>query len=79
MKLTTILLSVGAIFLGSADAWWCTSYGKQAIHPSCKALYPERNTFCCSAGHGGDRNIWRGDCLMSYDAPCGDGGFEACP
>ncbi|TIC93756.1 hypothetical protein CH35J_009748 [Colletotrichum higginsianum] len=78
MKLTSVLFSACALFLGSADAWWCTSYGKPANHLSCKALYPERNTFCCSGQEGGDRHIWRGDCFISEDTPCGDGGFEGC-
>lgn len=39
MKLTAVV-SVGSLLLGSANAWWCTSYGKEANHLSCKALYP---------------------------------------
>ncbi|KAF4876872.1 hypothetical protein CGCSCA1_v004009 [Colletotrichum siamense] len=79
MKLAAVL-SVGSLLLGSANAWWCTDYGKEAYHLSCKALYPDRNTFCCSEKEGGDRHTWRGDCLMSYDegSACGDGGFEGC-
>ncbi|KAK1517785.1 fungal specific transcription factor domain-containing protein [Colletotrichum costaricense] len=78
MKFTAVLLSASALFLGSANAWWCTDYGKQANHLSCKALYPERNTFCCSAAEGGDRHTWRGDCMLAEDTPCGEGGFEGC-
>ncbi|KAK1482020.1 fungal specific transcription factor domain-containing protein [Colletotrichum tamarilloi] len=40
MKFTAVLLSASALLLGSANAWWCTDYGKQANHLSCKALYP---------------------------------------
>ncbi|KAG7059088.1 fungal specific transcription factor domain-containing protein [Colletotrichum scovillei] len=78
MKFTAVLLSASALLLGSANAWWCTDYGKQANHLSCKALYPERNTFCCSAAEGGDRHTWRGDCMLAEDTPCGEGGFEGC-
>ncbi|OHE90365.1 fungal specific transcription factor domain-containing protein [Colletotrichum orchidophilum] len=39
MKLTAVLLSASVLFLGSANAYWCTDYGKQAVHLSCKALY----------------------------------------
>ncbi|KAF6796959.1 fungal specific transcription factor domain-containing protein [Colletotrichum sojae] len=78
MKTSTVLLSVCAALFGSAEAWWCTSYGKQANHLSCKSLFPGRNTYCCSAGHGGDRDIWRGECILTEDTPCGDGGFEGC-
>ncbi|TDZ48358.1 hypothetical protein CTRI78_v008249 [Colletotrichum trifolii] len=77
MKLATVL-SVSALFMGPVNAWWCTSYGKQAYHLSCKALYPDRNTSCCSEKEGGDRHTWRGDCMLADDAPCGDGGFEGC-
>ncbi|KAF6807191.1 fungal specific transcription factor domain-containing protein [Colletotrichum plurivorum] len=78
MKTSTVLLAVCTVFFGSADAWWCTSYGKKAYHLSCTALYPGRNTFCCSAQEGGDRHTWRGDCYLEYDTPCGNGGFEGC-
>ncbi|KAJ0345818.1 hypothetical protein KNSL1_008062 [Colletotrichum chrysophilum] len=39
MKFAAVL-SVGSLLLGSANAWWCTDYGKEAYHLSCKALYP---------------------------------------
>ncbi|KAK1716717.1 uncharacterized protein BDZ83DRAFT_634500 [Colletotrichum acutatum] len=71
MKLTAVLLSASALFLGSANAWWCTNYGKQANHLSCKALYPVGWAHCTLCD-------WRGDCMLTEDTPCGEGGFEGC-